>query len=157
MRITVQNRILGIFAFTLSLMNITVSGYLMNKFDGLKTTPETVQKAVFMTEDIMVDPALVQAMITIESSGNPSAYNTRTGAVGLLQLRPIIYGKLCGLTKEQAFDPDKNVACGTLFFSQLLKQHKGNVERALLHYNNGLRVSNYEYSKKVLKEKSLTK
>jgi soluble lytic murein transglycosylase-like protein len=90
-------------------------------------------------------------MIIIESSNNARAYNKATGAVGLMQLTPVIYKNLCGLTKEEAFEPEKNVACGSLFMAHLMKKYKGNIEKALLHYNNGYHIRNKEYGKKVLK------
>lgn len=156
-RITVQNRYLAFTALIVTLFNTGMIIGLQFKVDAIKDSTVEVTKAAETEIKPLVDPSLIDAMISIESSGDPNAYNIRTGAVGLLQLKPIIYGKLCGLTKEQAFEPERNVACGSLFFAELLKKYKGNAEAALLHYNNGWRISNYEYSKKVLTEKRLTK
>lgn len=130
------------------------------KIDTLRADIDRLEKKLEQKEIIvkdkkdLVDAALIDAMITIESSNNPDAYNKHTGAVGLMQLTPVIYKKLCGITKEEAFQPDKNVACGTLFMRHLLNKYNSNIERALLHYNNGHVIRNKKYSKKVLKEKN---
>jgi len=97
-----------------------------------------------------IEPDLAKSIIQVESSGNPEAYNPNSKAVGLMQLRPVIYNKLCGLTKKEAFDPQNNVACGTLFIKHLLRKYGGNLEKALLFYNNGYIVTNEEYAEKVL-------
>lgn len=100
----------------------------------------------------LVEPSLIDAIIQVESSGNPLAYNKHTGAIGLMQLTPIIYNKVCGLTKTQAFDPIKNRNCGTLFVGHLLKKYNGNIEKTLLYYNNGHKITNRAYPVKVKKE-----
>lgn len=97
----------------------------------------------------LVDPKLIDAMIFTESSGNPNVYNK--GAVGLMQLRPIIYNKFCGLTKTEAFNPEKNKECGTKFVAHLIKKYKGDTTKALLHYNNGYKIRHKEYANKVYK------
>lgn len=98
----------------------------------------------------LVPPNITRAVILVESSGNPEAYNADEGAVGLMQLRPVIYKKLCGMTKEEAFDPRRNVACGTLFLRHLLNRYGGNLEKALLFYNSGYNEDNPEYYQRVI-------
>lgn len=97
----------------------------------------------------MLSRALVEAVIAVESSGNPKAYNKHSGAVGLMQLTEIVYKKICGLTKAQAFEPKRNVACGTLFLNHLLYRFNS-IEKALVFYNNGHTVKNKKYYKKVI-------
>ena len=80
-----------------------------------------------------VDPDLIAAMIQQESSGNSRAVSSK-GAGGLMQLMP---KTARGLGVTDVFDPDQNIAGGTKYIAQLLRQYKGNVEKALWAYNAG--------------------
>ena len=99
----------------------------------------------------LVEPCIIKGIIQIESAGNPKAINKKEGAIGLMQLRPIVYKKICGMTKEEAFDPKKNVACGSLYFKHLLNRFGGNLEAALHFYNSGSPEEN-GYADKVVKK-----
>lgn len=112
----------------------------------------TSRRAFYEKNSELIDPELVKAIIAVESSGNPNAYNTATGAVGLMQITPVVYKKVCGLTKTEAFEPEKNIGCASLFLSHLLNRYGGNLEKALLFYNNGYVVRNKKYYKKVINE-----
>lgn len=98
--------------------------------------------------DRLVPCPIIQALIQIESSGRPRAVS-QAGAIGLMQLRPVVYDNLCGLSREEAFVPDKNVACGTIFLYLTLKRYNGNLEQALRHYNSGFRRLDNGYSERV--------
>lgn len=100
------------------------------------------------------DEKLLNAVIKIESSYDERAFNKSSGAVGLMQLTPVIYKNLCGLTKEEAFERDRNIACGDLYLHILMKKYNGNLEKALIFYNNGYVVKNPGYANKVMKEGS---
>jgi len=122
---------------------------LKKRVDALENKVVTTHYAA-LKDFSAIDFTLTQSIIQIESSGYSEAYNTHSGAVGLMQLRPVIYNKLCGLTKKQAFEPANNIACGTLFVRHLLRKYGGNLEKALLFYNNGYIVTNEQYAEKVL-------
>jgi len=104
-----------------------------------------------LSTEYLNDEKLLNAVIKVESNYNEHAYNEFTGAVGLMQLTPIVYSGVCGLTKEQAFERDRNISCGDLYLHSLLKKYGGNVEKALTYYNNGHIVRNKNYAKKVMK------
>jgi len=88
-----------------------------------------------------VDPNMVKAIIMAESSFNPKAISNR-GAVGLMQLMP---NTAKSLGVDDAFDPEKNIKAGVLYFKKLLKEFRGDVELALAAYNAGSRkVKEYQ-------------
>jgi soluble lytic murein transglycosylase-like protein len=119
----------------------------------LKTTELTQQVEMLRQIEFntLVEPAILKGIIQIESGGNAKAHNKGEGAVGLMQLRPIVYKKICGLNQKEAFDPKNNVACGSLYFNHLLKRFSGNLEHALHFYNSGKPLKN-GYADRVIKK-----
>jgi soluble lytic murein transglycosylase-like protein len=82
-----------------------------------------------------VDPALVKAIIRVESEYNPKAISAK-GAKGLMQLMPVT-AKYLGV--DDAFNPEQNIHAGVRHFRFLLKQFDGDVKLALAAYNAGSR------------------
>ena len=80
-----------------------------------------------------VDPALVAAVVQIESAFLPRAVSPK-GAQGLMQLMPATAAEL-GVTDP--FAPDQNLAAGVRYLSGLLSRYDGDVRRALAAYNAG--------------------
>lgn len=80
-----------------------------------------------------IDPALVRAMIWVESRYDPYAVSPR-GARGLMQLTPTT-ARSVGVAN--AFDPRQNVFGGVKYLSLLLKEHDGDLRLALASYNAG--------------------
>ncbi len=81
-----------------------------------------------------VDPALIKAIIRVESSFNPNAVSYK-GAKGLMQLMPIT---LKAMGVEDPFDPEFNIEAGVRYFKKLLIMFDNNVELALAAYNAGI-------------------
>lgn len=80
-----------------------------------------------------LSPALVRAMIAVESHGDPAAIS-RAGARGLMQLMPdtaATYGVI------DAFDPQENVFGGCRYMHDLLDHYHKNEALALAAYNAG--------------------
>ena len=80
-----------------------------------------------------LDPALVQAIIEVESGHDPAAVSAK-GAVGLMQVLPET-AALLGF--PEATDPANNLEAGCRYFAELLAGFGGDVELALAGYNAG--------------------
>lgn len=81
-----------------------------------------------------IDPALVAAVIRVESNFSPRALSPK-GARGLMQLMPATARRL-GVGR--VFDPRENVDGGTLYLSRLAERFgETDVERILAAYNAG--------------------
>lgn len=80
-----------------------------------------------------VDPALVKAIIEVESAWNPRA-RSRKGALGLMQLLPHTAARF-GV--RRIFDPEENVAGGVRYLRFLLDRFRGDLGLTLAAYNAG--------------------
>lgn len=80
-----------------------------------------------------LDPALIRAVIHAESAFRPAVVS-RKGAVGLMQLMPQTAAQL-GVANSTA--PEQNIAGGSRYLAQLLKQYNGEMALALAAYNAG--------------------
>jgi len=103
------------------------------------TSPVVPEPACFSTalsricEAHGVPPKLVQAIIRVESEGNPRAVS-RKGAMGLMQLMPVLVEIY---QVADPFDPLANVEAGVRHLKYLLKEFSGNLPLTLAAYNAG--------------------
>jgi hypothetical protein len=98
--------------------------------NGLAAYAETIRLAA---ERYRVDRRLVEAVIHVESGGNPQAVSPK-GALGLMQLMP---QRAAELGVANPFNPSQNVDGGVRHLRDLLKRFAGNVTLALAAYNAG--------------------
>ena len=80
-----------------------------------------------------LSPALLHAVITVESGYNPSA-RSHKGAVGLMQLMPSTAKRYF---VDDIWDPRQNVAGGARYLSDLLRMFNNDLGLALAAYNAG--------------------
>jgi soluble lytic murein transglycosylase-like protein len=80
-----------------------------------------------------LDPALVLALVQVESAFRPSAVSPK-GAQGLTQLMPATAREM-GV--KDALDPEQNLDGGARYLSWLLSRYGGDLKRALAAYNAG--------------------
>ena len=96
----------------------------VQKFDSLVKTEAEKQQ---------LDPALVKAVIAVESAYDPEAVSPK-GAVGLMQLIP---GTAERYGVKKIADPKDNVNGGTRYLRDLLALFDGDLPLALAGYNAG--------------------
>ena len=83
-------------------------------------------------QQILEQPALIQAIISTESRGNPKA-TSGAGAKGLMQLMP---GTASDLGVADSFDPSENIRGGSDYINAQIKKY-GDRSIALAAYNWG--------------------
>ncbi len=89
-----------------------------------------------------LDPYLVASIIRQESGFEPSTVSN-AGAVGLMQIMPeeasriAAAASLDSVTRDDLFDPAKNIAVGAAEYSQKLALMNGNATLAIASYNAG--------------------
>ena len=84
-------------------------------------------------ERYRVDRRLVEAVVVVESAGNPRAVS-RKGAQGLMQLMP---ERAAQLGVRDPFDARENLEGGVQHLRDLLERFEGDVALALAAYNAG--------------------
>ena len=89
-----------------------------------------------------IDPALLYAIITIESNNRHAAVSPK-GAIGLMQVIPATaerYGVIADAKRtieQKLMDPSTNVRIGTRYLADLLMRFENDVTLALAGYNAG--------------------
>jgi len=80
-----------------------------------------------------LDPALLQAVIKVESNFNSDAVSSK-GAIGLMQLMPLTAAAFHVL---DPFDPKDNIRAGAALLRRLLNRFDGDLTLALAAYHVG--------------------
>ena len=133
----------------------TLAAHLSRRF---QVADEGIGLAVFAAyraaQEVGLDPLLVLAMISIESSFNPAAESTM-GAKGLMQIIPRFHlAKLKPHGGAQAvLDPESNIAVGARILQEYVYR-TGSLEAGLQQYNGASRDESAQYAQKVMAERS---
>lgn len=127
---------------TFGLVSVLISVSLM-------TTPCDMvsQEAI----DHGIDPAIIKAMIQIESGGDPKAVGDDGESIGLMQIQPRYHGWRLA-EGESLKDPRVNVRIGCEILQDLLYKSHGDVGAALTVYNAGYDTGSREYANRVYEE-----
>ena len=91
------------------------------------------ERVIAAAARVGIDPALVLAVVEVESGQAPDAVSAK-GAVGLMQVLPETAAEI-GL--PNAADPARNLEAGCRYLAALLDTFGGDVELALAAYNAG--------------------
>jgi hypothetical protein len=105
-------------------------------FKRIQKTPNVKKyEALIQRESRLqqLDPALVKAVIAVESAYDPGAVSSK-GAIGLMQLIPATADRY-GI--KVIADPGSNIGGGTRYLKDLLGMFGGNLSLALAGYNAG--------------------
>jgi soluble lytic murein transglycosylase-like protein len=106
------------------------AGQFKNWLIKSATYDSLIENAAFANT---VNPALIRALIVVESGFNPRAVSKR-GAIGLMQLRPET-ARRYGVSN--IYDPAQNIRAGTRYLSDLMTLYDSDTELALAAYNAG--------------------
>jgi soluble lytic murein transglycosylase-like protein len=87
--------------------------------------------------DEVLTPNLIAAIAHAESRGNVRARSYK-GARGLMQIMPHTASTVCGLTRNELWDKQKNLQCGMTYLRLMLTQEcEGDLICALGAYYTG--------------------
>jgi soluble lytic murein transglycosylase-like protein len=101
--------------------------------EGLKPLSDIAAMIAEAANKAGLNPDLALAVARVESGLDPNAVSP-AGAGGVFQLMP---GTADALGVANVFDPAANIAGGTRYLSDLLKQYGGDYQKALAAYNWG--------------------
>lgn len=108
----------------------SLNGNFMDRVENRLTNyTNTIEKAA---DKFGINPALIKAIITAESAGNPNAVSP-VGAKGLMQLMD---GTAKSLDVNNPYDPHQNIMGGTEYIGKMIKMF-GSIDNAIAAYNAG--------------------
>ncbi len=120
---------------------VATTSYAVPKAEGVRATRFATAERTRAYDDLIAEhsrlngvrPALVRAVVQVESAFNPQARSAK-GALGLMQLMP---ATLRQYNVRNPFDPADNVRAGVAYLRELLDRYQNNEELALAAYNAG--------------------
>lgn len=86
--------------------------------------------------DMRVDPALIAAIMTVESRGKSDAVGA-AGEIGLMQILPSTAEWFGGVSPEELRDPATNILFGAAYIGYCIDKKGGNVPAGIAGYNYG--------------------
>lgn len=118
-----------------NLLTILITTLLINTA-GASEIKEIVRRA---ERDHGIKDGIYQAIILVESNYNPGAVNkvAPVHSYGMSQVTASTFTTFCGYKKSEIMDITKNILCGAKYLSFQIKRFGGNVQKAILAYNEG--------------------
>lgn len=114
-----------------------------------RVAPSAVERVIALAErHFPLDPALLLAIVGVESSWRPWAVGT-VGEVGLCQVRPDLHGA----TATELADPAVNVRVAASVLRRCLKRANGDMAGAVSRYNGRGEAADV-YAARVLEERA---
>lgn len=83
-----------------------------------------------------VEPALIAAMMTVESGGRADAVGA-AGEIGLMQILPSTAEWFGGITVPELRDPAVNIEYGSAYLGYCIDRNEGHVAAGIAGYNYG--------------------
>jgi len=119
-----------------------------------EATERMVGAAYRAAREVGLDPLLVLAVISVESSFNPIAESVM-GAKGLMQIIPRFHpAKVSAAGGEEAlWDPERNIELGAWILKEYVHR-AGTLEAGLQFYNGAFADTSAQYAHKVLAERA---
>lgn len=118
--------------------NIDMSAAKLIDAEYSCTIEDAVKKYPYISADgskKVMDPALIKAVIYVESRGKPDA-KSGAGAYGLTQIMPAT-ARLLGCDYGTLNEPGNAISCSAKFLAALLTYNKGDLVKTLSGYNGG--------------------
>jgi Transglycosylase SLT domain/Domain of unknown function (DUF4124) len=108
--------------------------HIQNQDPVVQLRPQDLRQTILSaSRRFRVDPALVKAVIKVESDFDPLAVSN-AGAMGLMQLMPATASTL---EVQNPFNPTENISGGVKHLSSLLSRFNGDLTLALAAYHAG--------------------
>lgn len=123
------------FRLTATELNVPAPGPHKESAAALRLAGRPYAKLIDgAAREAALDPALVHAVISVESGYNPAARSPK-GAIGLMQVLPATASRY-GVT-DPGRSPQANLKAGTLYLSDLMLMFDSRIDLALAAYNAG--------------------
>lgn len=129
----------------------------------IATEPPVVLYDVPLNEDLQIhiietaeaygiDPAIIMAIIRVESNFDANNVGDGGHSHGLMQIQPYWHSeRMERLGCPDLYNPYQNVTVGTDYLAEMLRWYNGNIEKALVAYNQGSYQGTVtQYAKSVL-------
>ena len=129
--------------------------YLSRRFFVAGEASERMVGAAYRAaREVGLDPLLVLAVISVESSFNPIAESVM-GAKGLMQIIPRFHAaKVSAAGGEAAlWDPERNIELGAWILQEYVHR-AGTLEAGLQFYNGAFADTSAQYARKVFAERA---